>query len=142
MSKYVLKFVNRKTSEAKYYRSTEIINKLINGAMCQLREFMLTDDIEKAFVFGSSEDAMFKVDTVISHYQPVWANQFFITSQRLPTRREQIALDMTPLKMMVKLVKSYNGASINGKCEIRKKLFNDKLIEACLNSLDNINKLK
>lgn len=141
MDKYVIKFVNKNNGDVSYYRKTIMREKLVNGIMYRFNEYELTDSIEKANVIYSEDGALH----IIAHIfvdQPVWANGFYITSHRLPTRREQISLDMTPLKKIVAYANGYKKASAKGRAALRKKMFDEEFIMACKESLEKINKLK
>lgn len=140
-AKYTIKFTNKKTGEVSYYRTFHSSSSVINGVKCSYTEYDLTSNIEAAFLFDSAISAHCCIGTIKTN-QPGWCDNFTIEPHRIPGRREQIALDMSPLKVMVSLVRGYHNASIKGKMAIRKKLFQRELIEACLASLDDINKLK
>lgn len=140
-SKYIIKFTDKKTGETGFYRTFHTKNDVINGVRCTYTEYELTDITEKALMYDSPVYANSMIDTIKS-YQPEWCKQFDIEVHRLPTRREQITLDMSPLKMMIQLVGGYKKANMSGKAKIRKKLFDKELVEACLNALEDINSLK
>lgn len=142
MEKFVIKFTDKKSGKVSYYRKTIMREKLINGIMYHFNEYELTDSIEKANVIYSEDSALHIINAYISVDQPGWADGFHITVHRLPTKRERIALDMTPLKKIVSYANGYKKASAKGRAELRKKMFDEKLIMACKESLEKINKLK
>lgn len=139
--KYTIKFTDKITGEVSYYHTLHLKSSVINGVKCSYTKYDLTSDIEEARQFDSPITAHYTIGTIKSN-QPGWCDNFDIEPCGIPTRREEIALDMSPLRTMVSLVKGYSNASVKGKMAIRKKLFQKELIEACLASLDNINKLK
>lgn len=143
MEKFVIKFISRENNNiVSYLDGVGVKRKMIEGIMCQFYEYELTDNINKARVFYSEGDAILFINDNICANQPVWANKFYITAHRLPTRREQIGLDMTPLKKIVAYANGYKKASAKGRAALRKKMFDEEFIMACKESLDKINKLK
>ena len=142
MEKYVIKFVSKENGNISYLRNVNTKRKMLSGIMCQFYEYELTDSIEKARIFSYEDDVVRFINDSICENQPVWANGFYITSHRLPTRREQISLDMTPLKKIVAYANGYKKASAKGRAALRKKMFDEEFIMACKESLDKINKLK
>lgn len=142
MEKFVIKFTDKESGKVSYYRKADIKYKMLYGIRCQFYDYELTDDINKARVYYSECETVSMINDNICLNQPVWASKFYITTHRLPTKREQISLDMTPLKKIVAYANGYKKASAKGRAELRKKMFDEKFIMACKESLDKINKLK
>lgn len=142
MEKFVIKFTDKESGKVSYYRKTIMREKLIGGVMYHFNEYELTDSIEKANVIYSEDSALYIINAYISVDQPLWADGFHITVHRLPTKRERIALDMTPLKKIVSYANGYKKASAKGRAALRKKMFDENFIMACKESLEKINKLK
>lgn len=142
MEKFVIKFTDKESGKVSYYRKADIKYKMLYGIRCQFYDYELTDDINKARVYYSECETVSMINDNICFNQPVWANKFNITTHRLPTKREQISLDMTPLKKIVAYANGYKKASAKGRAALRKKMFDEEFIMTCKESLDKINKLK
>lgn len=142
MEKFVIKFTDKESGKVSYYRKANLKEKVVDGVMYHFYEYELTDGIEKANTFYSEEEATYFINNIVRGNQPLWVSGFHITVHRLPTKRERIALDMTPLKKIVSYANGYKKASAKGRAELRKKMFDEKLIMACKESLEKINKLK
>ena len=142
MAIFVIKLTSKKNNTVSYYRKMVNKTKMVDGVKMSYLEFETTDDITKAEKFSDQYVAEDYVYSKMVEYQPEWTDSFVVDIHRLPTRREMISLDMKPLCKMVSLVRNYQYATQKGKTAIRKKLFNDELVEACCESLTKISLLK
>ena len=142
MAKYTVKFTSKKDGSVKYYKSMDAHVKYIDGVRMQYWDFELTDDIHKAYTYVEADFAYDYVSEKVETFQPEWAKGFIMEAVRIPTRREEVSISISPIAKMVSLVKNYNKASTKGKSSIRKQLFNEEFISKCVESLKQINALK
>jgi len=142
MTRYTVKFTSKKDGSVKYYKSMDTHAKYIDGVRMQYWDFELTDDIHKAYTYVEADFAYDCVSEKVETFQPEWAKDFIIEAVRIPTRREEVSVSISPIAKMVSLVKNYNKANTKGKSSIRKQLFNEEFIGKCVESLKQINALK
>ena len=142
MARYTVKFTSKKDGSVKYYKSMNTHIKYVDGVRMQYWDFELTDDIHKADTYMGADFAYDYVSEKVETFQPEWAKGFIMEAVRIPTRREEVSISISPISKMVSLVKNYNKASTKGKSSIRKQLFNEEFIGKCVESLKQINTLK
>ncbi len=142
MARYAVKFTSKKDGSAKYYKTMNTHVKYVDGVRMQYWDFELTDDIHKAYTYVEADFAYDYVSQKVETFQPEWAKGFIMEAVRIPTRREEASITISPIAKMVSLVKNYNKASAKGKRSIRKQLFNEEFIDKCVESLKQINKFK
>lgn len=142
MARYTVKFTSKKDGSVKYYKSMNTHVKYIDGVRMQYWDFELTDDIHKAYTYVEALLAYDYVSEKVNTFQPEWAKGFIMETVRIPTRREEVSISISPIARMVSLVKNYNKANTKGKSNIRKQLFNEEFIGKCIESLKQINTLK
>ena len=142
MAKYAVKFTSKKDGSVKYYKSMDTHVKYLDGVRMQYWDFELTEDIHKAYTYMDADFAYDYVSEQVETFQPEWAKGFIMEAVRIPTRREEVSISISPIAKMVSLVKNYNKANTKGKSNIRKQLFNEEFIGKCIESLKQINMLK
>ena len=142
MARYTVKFTSKKDGSVKYYKSMATHAKYVDGVRMQYWDFELTDDIHKADTYVEAVLAYDYVSEKVETFQPEWAKGFIMEAVRVPTRREEVSISISPIAKMVSLVKNYNKANTKGKSNIRKQLFNEEFIGKCVESLKQINTLK
>lgn len=142
MTRYTVKFTSKKDGSVKYYKSMNAHAKYVDGVRMQYWDFELTDDIHKAYTYVDADFAYDFVSDKVETFQPEWAKGFIMEAVRIPTRREEVSISISPIAKMVSLVKNYNKANTKGKSNIRKQLFNEEFIGKCVESLKQINTLK
>lgn len=142
MARYTVKFTSKKDGSVKYYKGMDTHVKYVDGVRMQYWDFELTDDIHKAYTCVEAVLAYDYVSEKVETFQPEWAKGFIMEAVRVPTRREEVSISISPIAKMVSLVKNYNKANTKGKSNIRKQLFNEEFIGKCVESLKQINTLK
>ena len=140
-TKFYIKIVDKNGVDL-YYRLGRDKQELIDGVLMTYTEFEFTEDINRADYYFDEHAANDKIRRM-SELRPKWVEEFKPTVYRKMGNKEFIAVNTRPLATLLKAIKGYQVASPSGKKNIIEKVFNDNtLFNACIYSLNELNKLK